>query len=73
MVISSATAHDHDAGDDRDVEIRVHGARISPRIRRAGDLAAAALGADVEVDPPHRHAAEERHQERADAGGGRRQ
>ena len=59
--------HD-DAGDDGDVEIGVDGAREAPRIRRARDLLAAALGADVEVDPPHRHAAEERDHERADRG-----
>jgi hypothetical protein len=68
----------HDAGDDGYVEIRVHGAREAAWIRGTGDLTAAALGADVEIDPPHCHAAEKCHEKSGDGrvrrrhGGGRR-
>src|SRR5690349_24209888 len=48
----------HDAGDDRDMEVCVYRAAYAPRVGGGGDLAAAALGPDVEVDPPHRDAAE---------------
>jgi hypothetical protein len=60
---------DHDARDDGDMKIRVHGARHSPGIIRMRDLVAATFGADIEVDPPHRDGADKCDEESAHACG----
>src|SRR5262245_47491336 len=53
---------DHDdARYDRNLEIRVAAASHATRIGRRRDLPARSFGADIEIDLPHRHAAEERY------------
>ena len=66
MVISSATAHTTMPATMGMWKYVYTARAIRPGSAEPRDLAAAALGTDVEVDPPHGDAAEECHQERAD-------
>ena len=50
---------DDDAGDDRNVEIGVGEPRHPARILVLGELPRRPLGADVEIEPPHRDRADE--------------
>ena len=57
---------DDDAGDDRDMQIGVREARQSAGVFRMFDGVGGALRADVEIDPPHGDAADERLREGGD-------
>lgn len=48
---------DHDAADDQHMQIGVRRTRHPAGIGAVGDTLEAALGACIEIDPPHRHRA----------------